>query len=94
MKKFGWLTLLLAMILVIGSIATAKAEIISPYGAGQIGYRGAVLCEELTLREKPSTSAKTVQILQYGSFIIVMEQENGWAHCVLGDAEEIGRAHV
>ena len=88
MKKYVCFTLLLAMVLMLGSVWTANAEIIPPYGMGQIGYRGVVLCEELTLREKASFSGKVVQVLPYDSFIIVTEEKNGWARVVLGDAED------
>ena len=54
MKKYGWLTVLTAMILVSGCIGVACAEIIPPSEPGQqIGYQAVVLCEKLTLREKP-----------------------------------------
>ncbi len=88
MKKYTWLTLLLAMILLLGSIGTAHATIQPPYGEGQIGLRAAILCEELTLREKASASSKALQTLPYGSLIIVTKQSDGWAYCVLGDAED------
>lgn len=88
MKKYSWLTILAAMILALGCVGAAHAEILPPYGEGQIGLRGVILCEELTLREKPSASSKVVEILQYGDFIIVTQQSDGWARCVLGDSED------
>ncbi len=88
MKKFKRLTILVALILALASAGLAHAEIIPPFGEGQIGLHGAILCEELSLREKPGSSSKVVKTLRYGDFILVTEQKNGWAHCVLGDAED------
>ena len=88
MKKLRRLIILTAVALMLGSIGAAHAEIIPPFGEGQIGLHAAVLCEELSLREKPNASSRLVQTLRHGDFIIVTEQENGWARCVLGDAED------
>lgn len=88
MKKIAWLSLLLAMILVLGSFSAANAQILPPSGEGQIGLRGVILCEELSLREKAGNSAKLIKTLKYGDLIIVTEQKNGWARVVLGDAED------
>ena len=88
MKKLYWLTILTALILALGSFGAAYAEIIPPFGEGQIGLHAAVLCEELSLREKPSSSSKVIQTLKNGDFIIVAEQKDGWARCVLGDSED------
>ena len=87
MKKHVLLTILTIMALILGSIPTVHAEIISSRGPGQIGYQAAVLCEELTVREKASSSAKAVKTVKYGSLLIVTKQTNGWAYCVLGDSE-------
>ena len=97
MKKYSWLTILTVMVLVIGCIGTACAEIIPPCEPGQqIGYPAVVLCETLTLREKPNTSAKTVKTLNYGDLPIVVgadlpegpKEENGFVYCTLGDSED------
>ena len=73
MKKYGWLTILTAVMLVLGCTGVAHAEIIPPYDPGQqIGYPAVVLCENLTLREKPSASSKAVQTLNYGDLPIVV----------------------
>ena len=97
MKKYSWLTILTVMVLVIGCIGAACAEIIPPCEPGQqIGYPAVVLCETLTLREKPNTSAKTVKTLNYGDLPIVVgadlpegpKEENGFVYCTLGDAED------
>ncbi len=47
-----------------------------------------MLCETLTLREKPDASSRVVQTLDYGDLPIVMEQENGWAYCAVDDSED------
>ena len=88
MKKYQWLAVLTALILMLGGIGCAHGEIIPPFGEGQIGLHAAVLCEALSLREKPSASSRVVQTLRHGDFIIVTEQADGWARCVLGDAED------
>lgn len=85
MKKVAWLTVLTALVLLVGSIGAAHGEIIPPSGMGQIGYEAVVLCESLTVREKPDASSKAVQTLQQGKVFLVMEQSNGWADVVLSD---------
>ena len=57
MKKTFWLAMLVALTLVLGSVGMAQAEILPPSGMGQIGFRSAVLCEALTLRQSPNTAA-------------------------------------
>ena len=92
-KHLRFATLVLVM-LALGSMATVHAEIIPPYGEGQIGFQAVVLCETLTLRESPSASSRAVKTLQYGQLINVIETEyvkkrsNGWAYCALGDSED------
>ncbi len=88
MKKNGWLTILAALILALGIIGTVHAEIIPPHGEGQIGFQAVVLCDELTLRRDASASAKAVTTLPYGYLIIVTQQKDGWARCVLSDSED------
>ena len=69
-------------------LATAHAEIIPPYGAGQIGFQAVVLCEQLSLRQEPNSSSRKVKTLEYGDLPIVIEQSDGWAYVALGDSEE------
>ena len=97
MKKFGWLMILTALVLASGCLGAACAEIIPPYEPGQqIGYPAVVLCEKLTLREKPSSSSKAMQTLNYGDLPIVVgadlpegpKEENGFVYCTLGDSED------
>ena len=97
MKKFGWLTILTALVLALGCLGAACAEVIRPEGPGQqIGYPAVVLCETLSLREKPSSSAKAVQTLHYGDWAIAVgadqpdgaRVENGFVYCTLGDSED------
>ncbi len=85
-KSLALFVLTLMMTAMIGS--ACLAEIIPPYGEGQIGLSSAVLCEKLTLREAPSSSSKALQTIEYGHHIIVMELTDEWAYCVLGDAED------
>ena len=97
MKKYVWLTILTALFLSLIFSGVVHAEIIQPYGPGQqIGYPAVVLCETLTLREKPSSSSKAIQTLSYGDRPIVVgadlpagpKEENGFVYCTLGDAED------
>ena len=97
MKKQRLLTILIALILALGCMIVVHAEIVPPYGPGQqIGYPAVVLCEELSLREKPSSSSKAIQILNYGDLPIVVgadqptgaKKENGFVYCTLGDSED------
>ena len=94
MRKYSWITVLTALFLILGSIGIAQAEIIPPHGFGQIGLQAAIVCEDLTLREKPSASSEVVKTLQYGDFIIVIEQSDGWAYCTLGDSEDSPKGWV
>ena len=87
MKKLFCLTVLAALLLS-GCFGSASAQIIPPYGEGQIGLIAVVLCESLSLRQSPSTSAKVVETLQYRALINVTDQQDGWARCVLGDSED------
>ncbi len=97
MKKSIWVTILTALVLALGCSGIVHAEIIPPYGPGQqIGYPAVVLCEKLTLREKPSSSSKAIETLNYGALPIVVNadlpegpmEENGFVYCTLGDSEE------
>ena len=86
MKKKMWLAALAALVLMLGSVV--HAEIIPPYGEGQIGLGAIVLCEELTLRKGPDADSGTVEKLHYGDLILVDRQEDGWAHCFDSDSED------
>lgn len=97
MKKSNWLAILTALTLALGCVGTAFAEIIPPEEPGQqIGYQAVVLCEKLTLREEPRSSAAEVKTLRYGDLPIVvgadrpdgMKEENGFVYCTLGDSED------
>ncbi len=92
MKKTVFLAMLTALILAL--IGTVHAEIIPPFGEGQIGLQAVVLCESLTLRQGPSASSDALQTLQYHDLIIVTEQTDGWAYCVLGDSEDAAAGWV
>ena len=74
MKKHVWITILIVMTLIIGSIWTVQAEIIPPYGEGQIGLSAVVLCENLTVRQAPVADTGIISSLQGGDRIIVMKQ--------------------
>ena len=88
MKRLARLTILTALIIAVGSVAVAHAEILPPRGMGQIGLQAYVLCEKLTVRKAPDASSATVTTLNYGSLPIVMDQRPGWAYCAMGDSED------
>ena len=92
MKKKALFTILMALILVLESSGVVQAEIIPPQGFGQIGIPAIVLCEELTVREKPSNASKAVQTLQYGAIFSIDEQTEGWANCYPSDDVDAGLA--
>ena len=97
MTKFGGRLFLLMLLISLGCTGAVQAEIIPPYEPGQqIGYPAVVLCESLTLREKPGSSSRAIQTLKYGDLPIVVgadlpagpKTENGFVYCTLGDAED------
>ncbi|MBQ8109774.1 MAG: hypothetical protein IJ124_06440 [Clostridia bacterium] len=88
MKKMTWLSVLMVLVLVLGSAAAAHAEIIPPYGEGQIGLQAVVLCEELTMRKSSDAASGVVRKLKYGDFVLVDRQIDGWAHCFDSDSED------
>ena len=94
MKKHVWLMILTVMIMIIGSMMTVQAEIIPPYGEGQIGLSAVVLCENLTLRQAPGANAGILDTLHDGARIIVSEQKDGWAHIFTGDSEDSAEGWV
>ena len=86
MKKLRNIAALAALVLTLGCAAVARAEILPPHGLGQIGYTAVILCEELTVRERPSASARVVQTLKYGTHMMVDKPPtDGWALCYLTD---------
>ena len=90
MKKHIWLTILALMMIVFGSIMTVQAEVLAPYGEGQIGLQAVVLCDSLTVREQPSVNTRAVRILHSEDRIIVTKQEDGWAQICISDAVDAG----
>ena len=94
MEKYSWVAILTALLLMLGCMGIGQAEILPPGGEGQIGLQSAVLCDSLTLRERPSSSSKAIQTLHYRDLIIVTKQENGWAYCFLGDSEDAASGWV
>ena len=92
MKKFIRLTVLTILVFALLSVGIVRAEIIPAHGMGQIGLEAVVLCEKLTVREKPDSTAKAVETLQYGRLIIVYAQSDGWAEVVLSDSVDAAPA--
>ena len=67
------LVAMLLLTVMLGCAVFAQAEIIPPYGEGQIGWQGVVLSENLTVRKEPDASAPEVQKLHYGNLFSVMK---------------------
>jgi len=68
------------------SIGTAcQATIIPAAGPGQIGLSAVVLCNNLTLHQEGNATSAAVKTLNGGDRVIVMEQKDGWAQCILSD---------
>ena len=86
-KSLLLLSLLLALVC---AAVSCSAEIIPPYGEGQIGLEAVVLCESLTVRSSPSASAAAVKTIPFGTRFSVQKQENGWADCFLSDDVDAG----
>ena len=87
MKKRLSAALMMSAVLMLGCM-TCSASIIPSQGPGQIGYSSVVLCDSLSLRQEANPDAPALQTLHYGDRLIVMDESNGWAHCVLGDSED------
>lgn len=93
MKKHLGLTVLTALILLIGCMGFAQAEIIPPQGEGQIGIQAVVLYDGLPVYKEADAASKEVNTLHFGDIIILQQQqEDGWAVCFLSDAEGTGPA--
>lgn len=93
MKKKLSLFLIMSAMMVSGG-AVCHASIIPAQGPGQIGYSSVVLCDSLSLHADPAYDSQTVQTLKYGDRVIVMDTEDGWAHCTTGDAEDSPKGYV
>ena len=85
MKKHRLIAMLTALLLALGLAGAGQAEIIPAEGEGQIGLMAVVLCEKLTIRQEPASSARSVKTLRYGDRIIVQPQTGGWALCFLSE---------
>ena len=92
MKKVTFLTLLLALVLALGSLCTVQADLIPPQGMGQIGIGAIVLMNGMPVYEKPDDASKVMETLETGSHIILLSQDDGWAECTLSDAVDAGPA--
>ena len=87
MKRF--IAFLMLFVLAAG---VGRAEIIPPYGEGQIGLTAVVLCSNLTVRKDRSASSEAVTTLNAGARFMVQNQVDGWADCFLSDALDAGPA--
>ena len=77
---------LIAGFITIFSIGTmCQAEIIPAQGAGQIGLTAVVLGNNLALHQENNAASGTVKTLNGGDRIIVVDQKDGWAQCILSD---------
>ena len=80
MKRF--IAFLMLFVLAAG---VCHADIIPPYGEGQIGLTAVVLCSNLTVRKDRSASSDAVTTLNAGARFMVQNQVDGWADCFLSD---------
>ena len=90
MKTKSLVSAVLVLALLCGLMGSCLAEILAPYGEGQIGRTAVVLCDSLTIREGRSTSSRSVKSLRYGDRLIVQHVIDGWADCFLSDAVDAG----
>lgn len=74
-----------ALLTLLCLFSAARAEILPPYGMGQIGYGAVVLCQSLTVRAAPSTSARAVKTLHAGDVFVTQEEKDGWRDCFLSE---------
>ncbi len=86
--KRSIVTAILALMMIVAGTAAAHADILPPFGQGQIGLSAVVISEELTLYREASTSSDVLQTLHFGDLPIVTREDGEWARCVLGDAED------
>lgn len=95
MKKHSFPAILLILAFLLSGVpGPAQAEIIPPYGEGQIGLLAVALRDGVAVRQAPDDAAQAVQILNSRDLVIVTEQSNGWAYCFLGDAEDAASGWV
>ena len=95
MKKRSFPTILFILVFLLsGILGAAQAEIISPFGEGQIGLQAVVLWDGLTVRQAPDEDSQAVQTLQYRDLVIVTKQADGWTFCFLGDSEDAASGWV
>ena len=73
------------LMLFVLAAGVCHAEIIPPYGEGQIGLTAVVLCSNLTVRKDRSASSEAVTILNAGTRFMVQNQVDGWVDCFLSD---------
>ena len=80
MKKLLVFVLMLCLL-----CACAQADVIPPYGMGQIGFQAVVLCQSLTVRSERSASARAVATLRCGDTFATMSDVDGWRDCFLSE---------
>ncbi|MBR4710919.1 MAG: hypothetical protein IKP10_02730 [Clostridia bacterium] len=92
MMKKRVCVLAMALALLCGTVSVSLAEILPPYGEGQIGLTSVVLCESLTVRKDRSNASAAVTNLKYGRTLMVQKVVDGWADCFLSDAVDAGQS--
>ena len=73
------------LMLFVLAAGVCHADIIPPYGEGQIGLTAVVLCSNLTVRKDRSASSEAVTTLNAGARFMVQNQVDGWADCFISD---------
>lgn len=61
-------------------------RILPPQGVGQIGLSAVVISEKLPVYQNPDANSEVVNTLEYGNFIILLRQSDGWAEYVRSDS--------
>ena len=92
MKKSSWLTILMVLVLALGCLGAAKADLIPPHGEGQMGIQAVVVYNGQPIYSEPDEASKAVRTLDAGSVIILVNRQGDWAECLLSDTLDEARA--
>ena len=79
------LGLLAGLMTIFGVSSICGATVIPAAGPGQIGLTAVVLCNNLTLHQENNATSAAVKTLNGGDRVIVVDQKDGWAQCILSD---------
>ena len=83
MKKSSWLTILMVLVLALGCLGAAQADLIPPHGEGQMGIQAVVVYNGQPIYSEPDEASKAVRTLDAGSVIILVNRQGDWAEYLL-----------